>query len=163
MWSEDKSIQSPRPVQLHFKFFFFFFCKIFFFFVVNLLAELIEDTHVGVCVVDVIGIWRILFVDPFLRSGHFSIEDRVFRFALVVDRVETNQLITDTSWNPLNFFFLIFFEFSKFFLNFQIIMITCCKNQCSSGCSSGLLVALKSGKNKLSISCWKLLINLLER
>lgn len=43
------------------------------------------------------------------------------------------------------------------------VLITCWRNQWSSGWASGLLVASNNGLKRLSSSCWKLLISLLER
>ena len=57
-----------------------------------LLAELVEYTHIGVRVIDVVGVGRILLINPLLRCWNFPIENRMFRFALIVDRIETHQL-----------------------------------------------------------------------
>jgi len=55
-------------------------------------AEMVEDAHVGVHVVHVVGVRRVLQVRPLLRSGNVTIKDRVFRFTLVVHRIESDDL-----------------------------------------------------------------------
>ncbi len=55
-------------------------------------AELVEDAHVGVHVVHVVGVRRVLQVRPLLRSGNVTVEDWVLRFTLVVHRIESDDL-----------------------------------------------------------------------
>ena len=58
----------------------------------NLLSECVEDCHVGVSVVDVVDVGRVLAVRPLLRNRRVHVEHDVVRLALVVHRVEPDQL-----------------------------------------------------------------------
>ena len=55
-------------------------------------AEVIKYAHVGVHVVHVVCVRRVLQVRPLFRSGYVTVEDRVFRFTLVVHGIESDDL-----------------------------------------------------------------------
>lgn len=53
---------------------------------------MVEHGHVGVGVVEVIGVWRIVFLGPVTWQRTVEVENVVLRFGLVVHTVETHQL-----------------------------------------------------------------------
>ncbi len=53
---------------------------------------MVQDGHVCIHIVNVVGVRRILLVRPRLRGSYISVEQGVFRLALIVHRVETNHI-----------------------------------------------------------------------
>ena len=64
MGSKDKSVETPLG------------------------PEVVKDRHVGVHVVQVVGVGRVLVVGPLLGDGDVAIKKGVFRFAFIVYRVK---------------------------------------------------------------------------
>ena len=84
-------------------------------------AEMIEDAHVGVHVVDVVGVRWVLQVRPLFGSGYVTVEDRVFRFTLVVHGIESDDLHGRQ------------LKVKSISRRGQLSGITCLRNQWSSG------------------------------
>lgn len=55
-------------------------------------SKVVEHGHVGVGVVEVIGVWRIVFLGPVARQWTVQVENVVLGFGLIVHTVETHQL-----------------------------------------------------------------------
>ena len=68
MGSKDKSVETPLG------------------------PEVVEDRHVGVHVVQVVGVGRVLVVGPLLGDGHVAIKKGVFRFAFIIYGVEADDV-----------------------------------------------------------------------
>jgi hypothetical protein len=54
--------------------------------------EVVEHRHVGVHVVDVVGVGRVLVVVPHLRGRNVTIEQRVLGLALVVHGIQADDI-----------------------------------------------------------------------
>lgn len=59
----------------------------------RLLSDVIENGHVGVHIVQVVGVGRILLIIPLFRRFHALHQDRVLRLRLVVHTVETDDVL----------------------------------------------------------------------
>jgi hypothetical protein len=57
-----------------------------------LLAQIVQDDHVGVHVVQVVGVRWIFFVSPQFGSDCNAFEQRRFVFRLIVDRIESGYV-----------------------------------------------------------------------
>ena len=68
MGSKDKSVETPLG------------------------PEVVEDRHVGVHVVQVVGVGRVLVVGPLLGDGHVAIKKGVFGFAFIIYGVEADDV-----------------------------------------------------------------------
>ena len=55
------------------------------------LPEVVEDGHVGVHVVDVVGVGRVLVVGPPVGRRHVAVEQGILGLGLVVDAVEADH------------------------------------------------------------------------
>lgn len=53
---------------------------------------MVEHGHVGVGVVEVVGVWRIIFLRPVTRQRAVQVENVVLRFGLIVHAVKTHHL-----------------------------------------------------------------------
>lgn len=54
--------------------------------------KVVEHGHVGVGVVEVIGVWRIVFLSPVTWQRAVEVENVVLGFGLIVHTVEAHQL-----------------------------------------------------------------------
>lgn len=77
--------------------------------VINLPAQVIEDGHVCIHVVEVVGIGRVLLLRPVARQWAVQVEDMLLGLGLVVDAVKTHDLQRDgcdeaAVWEPLRSF-----------------------------------------------------------
>lgn len=61
----------------------------------NLLSELVENRHVGVHIIDIVGVWRVFLVGPLLRPGHVVVEERILRLGLIVHGIEANHILKE--------------------------------------------------------------------
>ncbi len=57
--------------------------------------ELVEDAHVGVHVIHVVSVGRVLEIGPLFGRRYFAVEHGMLGFALVVDRVEANDVLEE--------------------------------------------------------------------
>lgn len=63
--------------------------------VINLPAQVIEDGHVCIHIVEVVGVGRVLLLSPVARQRAVQVEDMLLRLGLVVDAVKPNDLQRD--------------------------------------------------------------------
>ncbi len=58
---------------------------------------MVEDGHVGVHVVQIVGVWRVVVATPARWRRTVQVEDVMLRFGLVVNAVESNHLNIKTN------------------------------------------------------------------
>lgn len=58
-------------------------------------SELVQNSHVGVGVVQVVGVRRIVLCSPVSRQGTVEVENVMLGFGLIVDAVEAHHLQTE--------------------------------------------------------------------
>ena len=54
---------------------------------------MIEDSDVGIHVVEIVGVWRVVSITPLLRSGNINIKHGVLRLGLVIHRVKPDDIL----------------------------------------------------------------------
>ena len=54
--------------------------------------EVVENGHVGIHVIDVVSVGRVLIFGPFFGGRNVPVKKWIFRFALIVHRVESNNV-----------------------------------------------------------------------
>lgn len=59
---------------------------------INIPAQVIEDGHVCIHVVEVVGVGRVLLLSPVPWQGAVQVEDVLLGLGLVVDAVKTHDL-----------------------------------------------------------------------
>ena len=60
-------------------------------------SQVVEHSHVGIGVVEVVGVGRVVFFCPVGRQRTVKIEDVVLRFGLIVHAVEAHHLAKKTT------------------------------------------------------------------
>lgn len=58
----------------------------------NVPAQVIQDGHVCIHVVEVVRVGRVLLLSPVCWQRTVQVEDMLFRFGLIVDTVKTHNL-----------------------------------------------------------------------
>lgn len=81
--------------------------------IINLPAQVIEDGHVCIHVVEVVGVGGVLLLRPVARQWAVQVEDMLLGLGLVVDAVKTHDLQRDgrdeaAVWEPLRYLMLIY-------------------------------------------------------
>lgn len=54
--------------------------------------KMVQNSHVGIHVVNVVCVGRVLIFPPFLGCRNISIEKWIFRFAFIIHRIESNNV-----------------------------------------------------------------------
>lgn len=57
--------------------------------------ELIEDSDIDICIVEIVRIWRIFMPGPFIRCWHINVKHGVFWLGLVINRVKTSDILEE--------------------------------------------------------------------
>ena len=52
----------------------------------------VEDRHVGVHIVQVVGVGWVLVIVPCLGDGYITVKKRIFGFAFIIHRVEADDI-----------------------------------------------------------------------
>lgn len=81
--------------------------------VINLPAQVIEDGHVCIHVVEVVGVGRVLLLRPVAWQWAVQVEDMLLGLGLIVNAVKTHNLQRDgrdeaAVWEPLRYLMLIY-------------------------------------------------------
>lgn len=59
---------------------------------------MIQHRHIRVHVVNVVGIWRIIFNGPFRWWWNITFKQRIFGLRFIVDTIETNDILQETMY-----------------------------------------------------------------
>lgn len=63
---------------------------------------MVEHCHIGIGVVEVVGVWRVVFFSPVGRQRTFQIKNMMLRFGLIVNTVKAHHLrCINTHYNRL--------------------------------------------------------------
>lgn len=115
------------------------------------LSQVVEHSHVGIGVVEVVGVGWVVFFCPVGRKRTVKIENVVLGFRLIVHAVETDHLAEKKK------------NMDKVSVSFRAIawisfglVLTWSRKRCSSGWLLGLIVTSNRGMKIFSSISWKL-------
>ena len=57
---------------------------------------MVECSDVGVHVIQIVRVGRVVSIAPLVRGGNIRVKHRVLRLGLIINRVETNDILEET-------------------------------------------------------------------
>lgn len=120
-------------------------------------SQVVEHNHVGIGVVEVVGVGWVVFLCPVDWKRTIEIENVVLGFRLIVHAVETHHLTSHTQQKQGKQSLSVWVVNHRDSLHFLWReMLTWSRKRCSSGWLRGLMVTSNRGMKIFSNISWKL-------
>lgn len=118
-------------------------------------SQVVQHSHVGVGVVEVVGVGWVVLLCPVSRKWTVPVKNVVLRLGLVVYTVKTNNLPACKTNKQTNIQFTLMLVIRRVQI-YQQVILTCSRKRCSSGWLAGSIVTSNRGMKIFSSISWKL-------